>query len=420
MKKLMILGAGSCQLSAIHKIKELGYEAVVSDNRLDSPGKAIGDVSVLADTFSFEETYSAAKSLDIDGIMTSGTDQPVWTVNRVAHALNLPQLLEEQVALHVTNKKYMKEIFVNAGLPTAAYAILREDFEDHALSYVPGPYVVKPLDSQGQRGIFKLHSIEEIRHKLPEVLKYSRTDEILVEAYYDNSEVTVSGWAQDGRLHILTITDRVTFSSDDHIGVCTAHECPSRHLPQYGKTLIDYSHEICRVFDIKNGPIYFQFLIGDDGVYLNEIACRIGGAYEDIFIPAVTGVDLLQLNILSVVEPEGSKWQEAAEVLKDYRYHDKGLRVSVQLFFCKPGLIEELTPLEQLMAKPYILGAGYNIAVGQELGLIENASQRAGYMIVTGETEAAIQENLALAFDHLQVMTGEGENLVIRQERILR
>lgn len=420
MKKVMILGAGNCQLNAIRRIKALGYVAVVSDPSLVSPGKLIGDVSVLADTFSFEETLEGAREHSIDGILTSGTDQPVLTVNNVANFLKLPQLLTVESALWVTNKKYMKQRFVEFQLPTTPYVLCRKGFKDEALQDLKPPYVIKPIDSQGQRGIYKVETIEGVHILFDQVIQYSRAEEILIESYYENEEVTVTGWVQDGRVHILTITDRVTFDSDDHIGVCIAHEYPSKHLKKDRNELIALTNNICKAFNINAGPIYFQYLVGEEGILVNEIACRIGGAYEDVFVPAVTGIDLLSLNITSIVDTESESALKLLEHLENYVYTEEGLRVSVQLFFCRPGKICALTPQEELLKETYILDMGYNVSLGNELGSIENASQRAGYVIVTGLTEEALQRNIEKTFNQMTIRDESGQNLIIRQRRDYR
>lgn len=420
MKKLMMLGAGSCQLNAINRIKELGFLAVVSDHCLDSPGKKIADVSVLADTFSFEETYDAAIEHHVDGIMTSGTDQPVLTVNRVAEAMNLPQLLPVEIALGVTNKIHMKTRFTAYDIPTVPYAVCSKGFESFELEALRPPYVIKPVDSQGQRGIYKINSIEDIRKHMDQVLSYSREDRILVENYYENDEITVSGWVQNGVVHILTVTDRVTFSSDLHIGVCTAHEYPSRQLAKHRTKIIDLTHKICQAFNINNGPIYFQYLVGEAGLYVNEIACRIGGAYEDVFIPKLTGIDILDLNILSTIEPHGERLKKHLLDLEHYHYSELGKRLSVQLFFCEAGQVYHMTPRQTLLQAPYLLDMNYNINIGDQVKSIENASQRAGYAIILGDTESALHDNIEKFYDEIQVLNKLGKNLIMKQKRIYR
>lgn len=407
MKKIMMLGAGACQLNAIKRIKALGYQVLVSDNRLDSPGKVHADVKVLADTFSFKETYRESKKHAIDGIMTSGTDQPVLVVNRVAERLDLPNFLGGDIALNVTNKRYMKEILSEHNIPTTKYYVSHADFKDVDLDHLNPPYVIKPVDSQGQRGIYKVDQIADIRSLFDDVLSHSRETYLLIEEYYENKEITVSGWVDEGVCHILTVTDRVTFDSDEHIGVCVSHEYPSIHLNRYREEIFQITHDICRGFKIKEGPIYFQYLVGDDGVLVNEIACRIGGAYEDITIPLITGVDLLKMNIEGTLNKTYDK-----RALRSLLYREDTMCTSTQLFFCSAGEVTYITPREQLLALDCVVDMAYNFKIGDDIPEIENASQRAGYVIITGEDEDSIKENIKKVFDLMVMQNADGINLV--------
>lgn len=412
MTKLMILGAGNCQLNAIKRIKTLGYDVVVSDNRIDSPGKTLADISVLADTFSYEESIIEAKKHGIHGIMTSGTDQPVYTVSRIAETMKLNTFLTTESAFLVTNKKAMKEQFTRSDIKTTPYAFIKQSFRDEELYFEP-PYVVKPLDSQGQRGIFKLHSKEDVRAHFNEVIKYSALDEIIVESFYENKEVTVNGWVSDGEVTILAITDRVTFHSDEHIGVCIAHEYPSIHLERYEKDIMEMTYQICSGFEINEGPIYFQYLVGSDGVYVNEIACRIGGAYEDVTIPYVTGVNILDM----VIEGSLNKKYDKSR-LNQYVYETQKV-YSTQLYFCKPGKVTDITDLKEMLSLDCILDIACHFEVGDTIGLTENASQRAGYIIIKGKDELDLRRNIEMVYNQFKIMDGT-ENLLIKGKRYYR
>lgn len=407
MKRILMVGAGSCQLSAIRKIKELGYEVVAADYNTWTEAKQLADFQVLADTFDDEAILNAAKNYAVDGIMTTGTDQPVLIVAKTVEAMDLPGFIGTETALLVTNKKFMKRKFQEHGIATANFALVKKDFTPAELEGMTPPYVVKPVDSQGQRGIFKVQSIQEIRECFDEVLRHSRSEEILVEEYYENDEITVSGWVTRGKVNILTITDRVSFPSDTHIGVCIAHDHPSKHLPKYKDEIVELTEKICRVFKIADGPIYFQFLLGDNGILVNEIACRLGGAYEDITIPLATGIDVLKLNI------EGSLNSEYDRTWADeFQFEPEKVCFTTQLFFCRPGLITAMTPLKTLKDLPFVVDAGYNVHVGDLLKPIENAGQRSGFIILKGKDSAALQENLSHLSKVLRIENEQGENLV--------
>ena len=410
--RVMMLGGGTNQLCAIKRIKERGDTVIVSDYLESSPGKLIADYTVLADTFSYEKTVQAARETGADAVLTVGTDQPVLTAARVAKALGLISGLSPETALAVTNKKYMKSIFCDHRIPTVAYELLSKDTDYKDLESFQYPAVLKPVDSQGQRGIFKVYNPEQVAENLAECLKYSKTGEALLEAYYENQEVTVSGWVKEGKTYILTMTDRVTFSEDEKIGVCVSHEHPSVHIKEYGDTAKDLTEDIVKAFEIENGPIYFQFLIGAKGMVVNEIACRIGGAYEDQFIPAITGFDILDAQ-LDLVQGQAV----SLDSIQDYDFRDNQSCVSVQLFFAQPGQITSTTHKEDMLTIEGVEDFRCHYSQGQSIPKTENASARAGFGLIYGNTEKEIRDRIGKFFDNLHITSVTNENLVIRGSR---
>ncbi|GMQ58249.1 ATP-grasp domain-containing protein [Vallitalea sediminicola] len=409
--KLMILGASGAQLNAIKRAKELGNKVVVTDYCTNSPGKLIADECGLASTFDFEETMKVAIDTKIKGIMTTGTDQPVYIVNKVADELGLPKFLSVDTAYAVTNKRVMKEKFLEAGIPTPDYRIIKKDFKDSQLEGLKFPVVVKPFDSQGQRGIFKLNTVEDVRLHFDDVIKHSREESILVESYYKNDEITISGWVRNGQAKVLTITDRVTFDNDKYIGICSSHEFPSKHYKQYKDEFIQLTEKIVDVFKIGEGPIYFQLFVGDEGIKVNEIACRIGGAYEDEFIPLITGVDILKMVI------DSSMGQDIDYLpLDDYDIENNKNYLTVQLFFANSGTVESITNRDEINRLEGVYNMNYNYKEKDFIKPIENASVRAGYVIVTGNSNQDIQKKVDNLYKKMLMLDKQGNNLIINRD----
>ncbi|TDO89255.1 phosphoribosylaminoimidazole carboxylase (NCAIR synthetase) [Halanaerobium saccharolyticum] len=408
--KLLILGGGSGQLSLIKKAKELGHQVVVADYYCDAPGKKIADFSSESSTFDFEANLKTARKHKIDGVLTSGTDQPVYTAAQVAEKLDLNQYILVKAAKAVTNKKVMKNKFSAAGIPTVKYKILDQEFSEKELADFNRPFVVKPLDSQGQRGVFKLNSITQIREKFNEVLSFSRENQILVEEYYKSNEITVSGWAFAGRAKILTVTDRLRFEEDIHIGICSSHLFPSQYLKKYKDQIEKLTQKIVSEFEIVNGPIYFQFLIGEQGIKVNEIACRIGGAYEGDFMPDLAGVDILKMMVELAAGQEVDK-----TALTNYSLQDNSNHLSSQLFFAGPGKIRKITEISKILKLPGVLQAGLNYEMGNIIPEIENATARAGYFIVLAENKSQLQKRVEAVYNNLKIIDQNGNNLVLRE-----
>lgn len=405
--RILVLGGGSNQLDLIRKIKENHDDVILCDYLPDCPGRHLADHHLLVSTFDEAGVLQAAEDYQVDGIVTAGTDQPVLTAARVSAQLGLPFYADPQLALAVTHKQVMKQRFTQHGIPTVDYAFITADFTDDQLAHLTFPVVMKPVDCQGQRGVYKLQSIADVRDHIASTLSYSRENIALVENYYPNDEITVNGWVHEGQLHILSVVDRVTMVRDHHIGICLCHHFPSVHWQAHQQAIQQITKDIVDAFHIENGPIYFQYLIGTDGVKVNEIAMRIGGAYEGITLPIIAGVDILQMVI---------DWAKSGRIdtaaLDQFDLHNNAVYLSTQLYFCKPGQITDTTPLQQLQSLPGMRAVYSEYQTGDTIPIIENATARAGYMIIEGRSFEEMIDRVNHAFDQYHIMAGTADLLI--------
>ncbi|MFW5686842.1 MAG: carboxylate--amine ligase, partial [Halanaerobium sp.] len=220
----------------------------------------------------------------------------------------------------------------------------------------------------------------------------------------------VSGWVFEGKAEILTVTDRLRFESDIHIGICSSHLFPSQYLSEFFSEIKDLTQKIVSEFEIENGPLYFQFLIGKQGLKVNEIACRIGGAYEGEFMPALTGVDILKMMVELAVDKTVDKSR-----LGDYLIQENNKYLSSQLFFAGSGKIKKITDLTEILEIDGVLDAGLNYQVEDVIPGIENATARAGYFIVLAADKNQLKQRVKAVYDKLKIIDQKGENLVQRE-----
>jgi len=403
MKRMLLLGGAQCQRSGIRKANAMGIQAVVVDYSENPSGLEEGTIHCKVSTFDSEACVAAAKDWKVDGVMTMGTDQPVFTAAVVAEALHLPSWLTVDQAKSVTNKKVMKKHLEVAGIPTPKWDLISLD-QNQIAGKLSGPVVLKPLDAQGQRGVFRLESQEQVLEHLPLTLSYSREKEALIEEYYPSSEITVSAWAWEGELTVLSITDRLHLEGEKHIGIARGHRFPSQYR-EWTKSILKITKDIQEAFHITNGPLYIQLLLGAEGLLVNEVACRIGGAFEDQFIPLITGFDILENVILGALgEPLN------LTALKDYDISKSLGTASVQLLFAHPGRIHGITPESQVRAFPHVVDVGYNYKVGDWIGNTENATQRLGHCVLVNP-EGSVEESIKHFQQRFQVWDEKGRNL---------
>ena len=165
--KRLCLGAGINQVRAIQQAKAKGYKVIVSDYLSDAPGLQWADHAERVSTFDVDANIEVARKYQIDGVFALGTDQPVYTAACVADALGISHMITPWTALRATNKKYMKQIFVDNRIPCCQHIYIHKDetsdYEKltNKLAGLSLPLVIKPIDSQGQRGIYKIYALNK-------------------------------------------------------------------------------------------------------------------------------------------------------------------------------------------------------------------------------------------------------------------
>ena len=98
----------------------------------------------------------------VDGVLTVSADRAVPVVAAVAEALGLPGIGTDAAHL-MTNKIAMRRRFAEAGVPQPRFAAARDLRGALAAAETVGfPAVLKPADSGGQRGVFRLDSIDDL------------------------------------------------------------------------------------------------------------------------------------------------------------------------------------------------------------------------------------------------------------------
>src|SRR6476646_12277824 len=157
-----MVGAGRHQRRAIERARGLGLRVIGVDRNPDAPGLAAADVGEVVDFTDVEAVTEVGRRHGVDGVLTVSADRAVPVVAAVAESLGLPGIGSETAHL-MTHKVAMRRRFAEAGVPQPRFAAARSLHEAYAAAETVGfPAVLKPADSGGQRGVFMLHSIDDI------------------------------------------------------------------------------------------------------------------------------------------------------------------------------------------------------------------------------------------------------------------
>ena len=388
-----MVGAGRHQRRAIERARELGLRVVAVDRNPEAPGLAVADEGEVVDFTDVEAVTEAGRRHRVDGVLTVSADRAVPVVAAVAEALGLPGIGSETAHL-MTHKVAMRRLFAERGVPQPAFAALRRMTERHAALETTGvPAVLKPADSGGQRGVFRLASMDDLEAHLHAALAESRSGDAIVESFHDGLELNGLAVARNGDVELLTLSDRLR-PPGVGFGVGWTHLYPST---LFGDTLAraeDVVVTAIHALGLRDGIAFPQVIVSDDGACrVVEVAARIpGGQMADLARHAV-GVDLVEIALRQALGVEVSD-----ELVKP-RFSQP---LAIKFLTASPGplptgRVRSVGALDKVLAFPGVVQAELYLQPGETIRPVRLDGDRRGYVIAVAETNLEALERAEAA-----------------------
>lgn len=288
--KVVILGIGSAQVDAIQYCKNNGWEVHGLSYRGEGPGEPLVDYFSLIDITDSARVIEYTKSIDADIVYSVGSDVAMSTVGLVGLTCALPYFVDANKATLLQRKGDLRRFLTTTGINPITYMVGKElnDFTSWNLY----PAIIKPFDSQGQRGIYTLCHSDDIRRYFTVAKEHSSCGHVIIEEYIDGPEVSVNAFVRDGRVEDLIISDRFVVN-DMPGGIVSGHRIPSIHTDIIQDKVAVLANKCISALEICNGPVYMQMKIQDDDVFIIEITPRLDGCHLWRLIKYKYGIDLL-------------------------------------------------------------------------------------------------------------------------------
>jgi len=391
-KTALFVGAGRHQRRAILRAKELGVRVVGVDRNPAAPGLAKADVAEVVDFQDVGAVIDVARRHSVDGVLTISADRAVPVVAAVAEALGLPGI--GTATAHVmTNKIAMRRRLAEAGVPQPRFAAARTLHEARAAAETVGfPAVLKPADSGGQRGIFRLDSPDDLDAHLHAALAESGGGEVILESFHDGLELNGLVIARHGDAFPLTLSDRLR-PPGIGFGVGWIHVYPATI---FGATLEEAERvavHAVHALGLGDGIAFPQLLVTDGEVLVIEVAARIpGGQMADLARHAV-GVDLVEVALrqaLGVEVPDA--------VCRPARQQPLAIRfLTAQPGPLPTGTVRSIGTLDRVLAFPGVVQAELYLQEGETIRPVRLDGDRRGYVIAVAETNLEALERAEAA-----------------------
>jgi biotin carboxylase len=384
VKTVLFVGAGRHQRRAIEQARARGLRVAAVDRNADAPGLASADVAEVVDFTDVSAVLEIARRVQPNGVLTVSADRAVPVVAAVAGELGLPGIGNPTAHL-LTHKVDMRSALGAHGLPQPPYASLRSEADvDGALETVGFPAVLKPVDSGGQRAVFRVESRSELERNLDEAIAESPTSEALVEEFVDGIELNGIVVARRGEPALVTLSDRLR-PPGIGFGVGWIHVYPPSIPPEQVELAGHVAVESVRALGLRDAIAFPQLIASPDGtVAVVEVAARIpGGQMADLVRHAV-GVDLVEVALRQAL---------GEDVPDDVALPRFTQPLAIRFFTAQPGplptgRVTRIGSLDAVLASEGVVQADTYLQLGETIRPVRRDGDRRGYVIAVADTPA--------------------------------
>jgi biotin carboxylase len=297
MKKLLIIGTGSGQVMMIKKAKQLGVRVIGVDRDSCSMGASLCDSFFEIDTMNKKAVLELACRCKVDGITTCATNLAIHTVSYVGERLKLKTIPYES-AKSSTDKIAWKSILKRNNIPIieGISHTNKKNAKILAKKIISLPWVLKPSDGSGCKGISIVRKIKDFDKAFDKALLFSRNNRVLTETFLEGQVIGVESLVINGKTKTLMITDKKMSRSFSFITI--GLNMPADIKDELKHIIHDLVEKVNFCLGINMGPTHIDIIINKGIPRVIDIGPRLAGGplvYE--LIPKITGINYMELVI---------------------------------------------------------------------------------------------------------------------------
>ncbi|UCB45901.1 MAG: alpha-hydroxy-acid oxidizing protein [Spirochaetota bacterium] len=400
-KVIMIIGAGILQVPAIKIAREMGLLTLVTDYNPTAYGMKFADFPVVMSTRDVDGTVRIAKQFvkqrRIDGVITVGTDASL-TVAAVQHALDLPGNRID-VAEATTHKIKMRQRLEDNGIPQPVFfACWTYDDVVSSGKKIGFPFVIKPVDNMGARGVMRVNKPEVIRFAYERAKNASPRGEIITEGFMDGPELSIDALVWDGEIYVRGVADRIIEFPPYFVE--TGHIMPTELPEAQVKEALSVFKNGVHALGIETGAAKGDIKITSDGAKVGEIASRLSGGFMSAYTyPYSSGVNLIKaaLNIAMGELP--------GDISEKYQ------RVSVERAIIPgSGIVREIEGVAEALSIKNVKNVFVTCDKGDTVHIPTNNVEKCGNVIAVADTREEALRDANLGIKLVRITLGdEGE-----------
>ena len=383
IKKVMIMPGGQYQVSLIQKARHRGYHVICTDRNPECPGSLEAHEFYKASLDDIDLLKMIVDYTKPSVILTDQTDSAVEIVAYLSEYANLKGIGKSCAELF-RQKNLMREFSSLYGFPTPKFRICADGNEAFtAANEIGFPLIIKPLDSQSSKGVYRIDDKDKLLEKFPFAMEQSSSGKILVEQFIDGIEFTAEGFMSLIGHKTLAISVKTHYKHSETIAnsllyINKSENYNFKELRRINDTWVNYSK-------LPFGMTHAEYILSDGMFYLVEIAARGGGTrISSDIVPWLSNISYQDLLLDVAVEGKG-------DLIFDFDYSDLPQKTGLLEFFdIRPGTISSISGIKEAKNMLGVRDIFFPYSIGETIPPIINDVSRSGYFILLGKTESDI------------------------------
>lgn len=344
----IVLGGTVAHRHLTKVLKARGYRVILIDYLTNPPAAELADEHITASSLDRGTVLKIARDNSAELVLSPAVDQAHVTALYCCEKLGIPTYIAHSTVKPLANKQYQKKVLAISGVPTAAAEFFQnpkvvQDVLQQKIS-LNFPLVVKPVDSNGSKGVSIAWNNEELSKSLRLAFSNSRKKAVMFEQLNKGPEFNFYFFIIDFKPILVFSKIKVPISGTDSSLFSPLSIARPTLSPDEKSQILKSAQRIATNAKIPNGPLMIQANLVDGEFRIIEFTPRLGGGLSTLEIYRVMGIDLLEASI--------NQYQSLSEKTILENTTNKKLSAVLHIYAGK-GTISSVMGLKNLIKQGY-------------------------------------------------------------------
>lgn len=311
--------------------------------------------------------------------------------NKFARKLGLYALSDEQICW-VRDKVDMKKRFREIGLDTVDFKEInsKDELKDFFVKNGSKRIIFKPRRGMNSIETYMINSLEDIDDLKIDIIN----GKYMAEDFCYDHEWSIESLVQNGEV----LDSYVTYIPNPTIWASISNDLNCHmtvpNIPSYFKFIPkEFIQQIVSGMNLKDGAMTIEVFISNDGdIKASELGWRLPGCQATLNHSYSYGIDIYNL-LLDI----------AIHKKVDLKYQDKIVSVGDLYLPNKEGIIEQITPLEELLKMDGVIGGELFTKIGEFQKKRRVGNDASGWVQVLGENEFDTLQKMKKIYDAFEI-----------------